>query len=314
MRAAKKLLKLFDRQILAKNLRELYFQARNHYWLLLQPEMPDPVFILGCSRAGTTVTFETMRASPHFRSFPYEIPQFWHSLRAPRDHGWDADIATAEDASEAHRRKAFAYFYAHLGQGRVLDKTCINILRLPYLYALFPQARFIYIQRDGRDNISSLMDGWKQQAHFALERLIGKLPAKVEIEGGRFKDWCFFLPPGWRAYNRASLEEVCAYQWMTANRMALDAKQLIPEQQWIQLRYEDIFCRPVEMFQAAFERLGLPFDEPLRARCASLSERPTSIVNGPPKQQKWRSQNRQAIENVLATISPMLIELGYDPD
>jgi hypothetical protein len=309
-----KLRKLFDRHILAKNLRELYFESRRRYWTVFQPEMPDPVFIIGCSRAGTTVTFETIRSSPYFRSFPYEIPQFWYRLRAPQDNAWESDVATAQHASEEHRRRALAYFYSRLGRGRVLDKTCINILRLDYLYALFPKAHFIYIQRDGRDNISSLIDGWKQHGHFALARLIGQLPARVEIDQGRFDDWCFFLPPGWREYSRASLEEVCAHQWITANRMALDAKQRIPEGQWIQLRYEDIFSRPVEMFQTVFERLGLPFDEPLRARCASLSKRPTSLVKGLPEQQKWRKHNRQAIETVLKKIRPMLIELGYGVD
>lgn len=314
MSIATKLLKVFDPEIVAKNLKELRYRTLARYWLLARPEMPDPVFILGCSRAGTTVTFQTIRQTPHLLSFPYEIPQFWHSLWGPRNNNFESDAAGAEQALPSHRNRAFAHFYARLGKGRVLDKTCINILRIPYLYKLFPRAHFIYIHRDGRDNISSLMEGWRQRGRFDLKQYIGELPTAVEINDGEFNDWCFFLPPEWRAYNRDSLEDVCAYQWITANTLALEASQFIPEQQWIALRYEDIFERPVEMFRTVFERLDIPFTDKLRAHCTSLDEKPTSLVKGPPQKQKWHSQNPQAIEKILPKIRPLMIDLGYDPD
>ena len=134
----------------------------------------------------------------------------------------------------------------------------------------------------------------------------------MAIHGGEFTDWAFFLAPGWQAYNRASLEEVCAFQWVSANRLALDAKGLIPPEQWIHLRYEDLFERPVEMFRDAFDRLGVPFTDELRARCEHL--RPTSIVKGKPHPQKWRQHNPQAIERILPVIAPLMREMGYDAD
>jgi len=92
----------------------------------------------------------------------------------------------------------------------------------------------------------------------------------------------------------------------------LEAKRSIPPEQWIHLRYEDIFERPVEMFQVAFERLGVPFGEEMRTRCANL--RPTSIVKGTPKKQKWKEYNPDAIQRILPLIRPLMLELGYDPD
>jgi hypothetical protein len=198
--------------------------------------------------------------------------------------------------------------------GQVLDKTCINVMRVPYLFKLFPQARFIYIHRDGRDNVSSMMDGWRHDGHFGLSKFLGPFPCEVRIDNGEFRDWSFFLPPGWREYNHARLEEVCAFQWLAANRMALDASRRVPPRQWIQLRYEDVFDRPVEMFREVFERLDLPFDEAVRNRCAKLNELPTSIVKGAPGKQKWKQSNPQAIERILPTIRPMMDELGYGPD
>lgn len=304
--------KLRDPEIRAKNLSEFKYRLRGLYYELFHPPMPDPVFVVGCSRSGTTVTYETIAASPQLLKFGYEVPQLWNGLTGPHNNGWHSEAAYAENARPEHRETAFRYFFQRLGQGRVLDKTCINVMRLPYLYKLFPQATFVYIQRDGRDNVSSMMNGWRHDGHFRLSQFLGPFPEPVAINNGEFTEWSFFLPPGWREYNRASLEEVCAYQWITANRMALDAKRTIPAEQWIHLRYEDIFERPVEMFREVFERISVPFTTELKSLCKSLNRRPTSIVKGMPKKQKWREQNPEAILRIMNRINPMLLDLGYD--
>ncbi len=307
--------KLLDPEIRAKNIQALKWALRGRWYDLTRPEMPDPVFVVGCSRSGTTVTYETLALAPQFLKFGWEIPQFWNSLYGPLNNGWHSEAAGAEHARPEHRHAAFRFFYARLGAGWVLDKTCINVMRIPYLHALFPQAKFVYIQRDGRDNVSSMMDGWRMgrvDGRFDLTQFFGPFPEDVAINGGEFREWCFFLPPGWRDYNHASLEEVCAFQWISANRLALEAKKRIPPEQWIHLRYEDVFDRPVEMFREAYARLGVPFTAEIEAHCRDL--RPTSVVKGTPKKQKWRESNPEAIERILPMIAPMQRELGYDAD
>ena len=312
MPSLRNLHKLLDPEIRAKNLRAMRFAVRGLYWDLVRSQAKDPVFIVGCSRSGTTVTYETIAMSPQLLSFGHEIPEFWDSLWGPRHNGWESEAAGAENARPEHRDAARRYFFQRLGPGRVLDKTCINAMRVPYLHRLFPQARFVYIHRDGRDNVSSLMDGWLHNGHFGLGKLLGPLPCAVNIDGGAFKEWSFFLPPGWRDYNAAPLEEVCAHQWLMANRLALDALRQIPAEQWIRLRYEDIFERPVEMFREVFDRLELPFDEAIRHRCETLDVRPTSIVKGAPKKEKWKERHAAKIERILPRIRPLMVELGYD--
>ena len=314
MPSLRNLHKLLDPEIRAKNLRAMELALRGRYWDLARSRAADPVFVVGCSRSGTTVTYETIAMSPRLLSFGHEIPEFWDSLWGPHHNGWESEAAGAEHALPAHRDAAQRYFFQRLGLGRVLDKTCINVMRVPYLHALFPNARFVYIHRDGRDNVSSLMDGWLHDGHFALGKLLGPFPCPVAIDGGAFHEWSFFLPPGWRDYNDAPLEEVCALQWLTANRFALDASRQIPPEQWIRLRYEDIFDRPLAMFREVFERLELPFDDAIERRCATLDTRPTSIVKGAPKKEKWKTQHAAKIERILPRIRPMMVELGYDID
>lgn len=312
MPSLRNLHKLFDPDIRAKNLRALRYRAREQYWNLVRPEAPDPIFVVGCSRSGTTVTYETLATAPGLLAFGFEIPQFWDTLWGPRTNDWESEAASAEHGTPAHGDAARRHFYARLGLGQVLEKTCINVMRVPYLLRLFPKARFVYIHRDGRDNISSMIDGWRHDGHFGLTKFLGPFPCEVRINDGEFCDWSFFLPPGWRDYNHARLEDVCAFQWTMANRMALDAGRSVPAEQWIRLRYEDIFDRPVEMFRDVFARLGLPFDEAMRDRCMKLAHTPTSIVKGKPAKQKWKQSNPEAIERVLPTIRPLMDELGYD--
>jgi hypothetical protein len=306
---------MLDPEIRAKNLRQLSYELRGLWWDVTHPAMPDPVFVVGCSRSGTTITYETLAAAPQFLTFGWEIPQFWNDLHGPLNNDWHSEAAGAEHARPGHRDAAFRFFYQRLDKGWVLDKTCINVMRIPYLLELFPEAKFVFIQRDGRDNISSMMDGWRigrTDGRFELSQFFGPFPDPVAINGGEFTEWAFFLAPGWQQYNQASLEEVCAFQWISANRLALAAKKNVPSKQWIHMKYEDIFKRPVEMFSDAFERLGIPFTAELRERCANLQ--PTSVVKGQPKRQKWREHNPEAIERILPMIRPMMVEMGYYPD
>ncbi len=185
----------------------------------------------------------------------------------------------------------------------------------PISTALFPNAQFVYIHRDGRDNISSLMDGWLHDGHFALGKLLGPSPCAVNIDGGAFHEWSFFLPPGWRDYNDAPLEEVCALQWLTANRLALDASATdSPGRNGSGCATRTSSIARMEMFRDVFARLDLPFDDAIKRRCATLDAQPTSIVKGAPKKQKWKAQHAAKIERILPRIRPMMVELGYDVD
>lgn len=303
--------KLTSADYLQKNLTALKQELKGQWWNMTQPATRDPIFIIGCSRSGTTVTFETLGQSSEVVSLGYETPQLWHQLFGPAHNQWHSEAANADDAQPAHRDAYFKHYYQRLGKGLILDKTCINVLRVEYLYRLFPNAKFVFIYRNGRDNISSLMDGWRNNNHFGLTQFLGDSPEPVQIEDGEFQQWHFFLPPQWRNYNQASLAEVCAFQWQEANRLALKAKQVIPPQQWIEFRYEDFIAEPEATMAQVCQQLGLPFETNIKQHCAHLATRPTSLVSGQPEPDKWKKRNYEAILSIEASISPLMQRLGY---
>ena len=115
------------------------------------------------------------------------------------------------------------FFFRKLGSGRFIEKTCINGFKVPLLNALWPHACFVYLHRDGRDNVNSLIEGWRHHDEFALY----ELPVVHGIEGIPERTWCFFLQPGWREVLGRPLEEVCAHQWVAINEAILAASSLV---------------------------------------------------------------------------------------
>ena len=63
MPSLRNLHKLLDPEIRAKNLRAMGLALRGRYWDLARSRAADPVFVVGCSRSGTTVTYETIAMS-----------------------------------------------------------------------------------------------------------------------------------------------------------------------------------------------------------------------------------------------------------
>ena len=62
MPSLRNLHKLADPEIRAKNVLALKYALRGLYWDTARPKVADPIFVVGCSRSGTTVTYETIAA------------------------------------------------------------------------------------------------------------------------------------------------------------------------------------------------------------------------------------------------------------
>lgn len=273
------------------------------------PRLSRPVFVVGCSRAGTTLVYKTFSQSEELGSLNRETHAFWDSLHPVDGRGWNTHALGAVDASEADRLEANRFFYIGTGRTTIVDKNNQNGLCIPYLLALYPDARFVFVKRAAGDNIHSLIEGWKRPAEYATWS--DHLPEKVSIDGGTFQRWCFFLADGWRDYLNAPIEEVCAFQYRAMNEAILDAKALVPPGQWAELRYEDLLQDHVAGFRRAFLALGLGFSRNLEAHCADVLNRPYNAFSEI-KLDKWRGKgNCDRIERILPSLADLNQRLGY---
>jgi Sulfotransferase family len=118
----------------------------------------------------------------------------------------------------------------------LLLKSPSNAYRLDFLRALFPNAEItvLHLIRDPVASVTGLMSGWLHHGFFKHRMPAGTLG----IERYTRPDqpwtgawWKFDLPPGWRQYVRRPLEEVCGFQWTSANEHIL---------RWVERNRSDI--------------------------------------------------------------------------
>jgi hypothetical protein len=277
-----------------------------------------PVIILAAPRSGSTLLFETLAESPDAWTIGGESHQIIESVPAlsPNsgavlDNRLIAEHATAEIVALLRRR--FTRFlrdrdgrdYArHRAPQpvRFLEKTPKNALRLPFLDAVFPDARYIFLFRDVRANLSSMIEAWRS----------GRWVTYPRLPGWQGPPWSLLLPPGWSALNGQSIERICAFQWASANRTLLSDLQRLPRERWTTVSYEDLTDDPA----AAVERLcaftGFAIDDRMRQRLGNplpLSR----LTQTRPDPDKWR-RNEREIANVLDSLEDVETELemlGY---
>lgn len=279
------------------------------WWDMSRPQVRKPVFIIGCSRAGTTMVYRTYSEAEELGSLYRETHDFWAALHPLAERNWETHALKVTDASQRDRDIVSRYFYEHTGSCRFVDKNNQNGLSVPYLYTLFPDAHFVYVKRSPGDNINSLIEGWKKPEVFATWST--DLPETVVIDRGRYTRWCFFLADGWREYLYSPIEEVCAFQYRAMNTAILEARKIVPDSQWTEICYEDLLQDPVEGFRQTFDSTGLTFTKKLKEHCFKVLSNPYNAFSEI-RLNKWLDgRNCERIEHVLPSVSAVAQRMGY---
>ncbi|NEZ04108.1 sulfotransferase [Wenzhouxiangella sp. XN201] len=128
-----------------------------------------PIFITGTGRSGTTV-LGLVLAMHHSVGFLNEPKAIWASLLSDEDlvGSYHTDIARYRfDSSDADElilgrvHRLYGWYSALSFSSRIVEKYPEMIFRVPFLKALFPDARFIFISRRADDTLSSI-DQWSR--------------------------------------------------------------------------------------------------------------------------------------------------------
>ena len=185
---------------------------------------------------------------------------------------------------------------------RLLEKTPENCLRLPFLQALFPDARVLFLTRDGRANVHSLLEGWRHPVLFPGYRT----PVPVTSPGQTRGRWAFTLIPGWRDLVDRPLVEICARQWAACNAAVLDYAATPGALPVLPVRHEDLVAAPDATLAAIARFLDLrPADIPAHGR--GLPE--VNVVSALGAE-KWRAE-AAALATVAPILAPIMARLGY---
>ena len=193
-----------------------------------------PLIVVSPPRAGSSLLFETLALSPGLFSIGGESHGVFEAIPSlqPANRGWASNELGAADATPQVKARLYDDFFAQLRdangdappQGatglRFLEKTPKNALRIEFLDALFPDARYVYLARNPRDQISSMIDAWRS----------GRFVTYRNLPDWTGKPWSLVLVPGWRDFIDKTVQEVAAHQWqVTTNRILDDLERLAPE-------------------------------------------------------------------------------------
>jgi hypothetical protein len=172
---------------------------------------------------------------------------------------------------------------------RWLEKTPKNALRIPFLERLYPDALFVFLWRDPRENVSSIMEAWRS----------GHWVTYPQLEGWD-GSWSMLLPPDWPRLRGRPLEEIAAFQWQRANEIVLEDLLARPRERWTVVDYADLLRDPAAAVRRICDFAGLEFDAALEARTAGAlpASRHTLTTPDPGK---WR-RNEAEVLRVLPAL------------
>jgi hypothetical protein len=269
-----------------------------------------PVFIIGAPRSGTSMLFSILRRSRDLTSWlTGESHEVWERDFHPALTGWKSNALQADEPNvAAAQRIKRSFFLAAGSRKRFIDKTPRNALRVGFIDALFPDAQVVFLTRDGRENVNSLINAWRTERYrtYALER-------PHSIPGVDPSWWKFTLYGGWELDTSGPLEVVCAKQWAQSYDHALASLQDIDSSRWLKVAYEDIVDDPVSAGRDITSFLGLEFEDAVRSRAEFSRTNPRNTVTLP-ERGKWRRENPGEVRAILPLIESTMKALGYDID
>ena len=258
-----------------------------------------PIFIVSTPRSGSTLLFETLAKAPGLYSPGGESHGLIEGLPAlsVQAHDWESNRLIAADATPEAVEQLAETFYRSLrdreakppkGAVRMLEKTPKNALRVPFFDSAWPDSRFVFLYRDPRQTIASMIEAW----------MSGRFRTYPGLPGWTGRPWSLLLVPGWRSLVGKPLQEVVAHQWKATMERLIEDLGRLPRDRVRVVHYSSVVDSPGATIDALARSLDLEWDQQLGDQLP-LSR--TTVSR--PSPDKWRQ-----IEPVIDSIWPVIAD------
>lgn len=235
-------------------------------------KVKKPIYILGTGRSGTTI-LGVLLSMHRDVGFLNEPKAMWHTIhpyedvngsygRGEASYRLGVQDATPEVCQTAH--KLFGGYLLSTLSSRVADKYPELIFRVPFVRAIFPDARFIFLVRNGWETCASI-DSWSKR--------------HGETSGGETHDWWGVNQRKWHLmldqlvapdlYFANALEairgfdrhlDMAATEWVVTMREGLRVRREYGAAVHL-LKYEDLVNTPDATLGKLLDFCELPEDE-----------------------------------------------------
>ncbi len=284
-------------------------------------ELHTPIFLLGNVRSGTTMVQDLFALHPDVTSW-FEPRTVWMYADPGRNH----DRFDAQDARPRvikYIRKRFLKHQQANGGLIVMEKTPSNLMRAPYMHAIFPESKFVYVVRHPFSYLSSAEFRWRQAVHLrrVIERFLEAPKTQLHHYAGRlFLDhfrkkvlkrqhvsvWGVRYPGVMDDLKVLSTEQVIAKQWASCSEQMESDMDMIGREKFYCLRYEDLVSEPESNFSNVLAHFGMDMTEEIRT---ALNEQVDSS-----RSTKWQRLDPSVIESCLPYLQAEMDRHGYTCD
>jgi len=215
----------------------------------------SPVFIIGCGRSGTTILGNTLSRHPKIK-YLNERRDLWHKAY-PEFDIWNKDTQDPKlyvDEKDVILKKNNLLHHLFfrkqvLGNAKILlEKLPINNFRLKFLKESFPNAKYIYLTRNGLE-VSKSIGGLIQKQNWFTGDKYELLKKYISDNRIIFRtDINSNLGKGMWEWKLSIDESDCFFKKENKDN-------------FIHLSYQDLINNPLQVISDIFDFLGLDYTE-----------------------------------------------------
>lgn len=243
-----------------------------------------------------------------YRSEPWRIAYYDGQTRDCGTHCFDEEMKIEEPPFVMPRVYRRPFFKEDAADKVLLFKTPPDAYRIGMYEKLFPNAqiKYLYLTRGYAQTVNGLMDGWLSPVGF-FSHDVGKIGIPLSIKG--YSDcvaygkqwWKFDMPPNWKEFTNANLEEVCLNQWLSTHR-SIRASRVST----LRIRFETFVQDPTAVIDQVMASFGMR----TMKMPASL---PVTMATDTPKSRRWeKRKDRLLALGKRAEVREMMDALDYE--
>jgi len=219
------------------------------------------IIIIGAPRTGTNMLRDILTSFDGVGTWPCdEINYIWRhgNVRHPSD---EIPVLNATPSVKRYIRSQFDTIVKAHNLDVVVEKTCANSLRVPFVDQVFPEAKYVFICRDGIDATGSAKLRWTAELDIPyLLKKVSYVPMmdlpyysvryfwarfyRLISHDKRLAFWGPALDNIQDILQQHTLNEVCALQWQRCVDNAEKAFSSMSDDKVIRVCYEDFVRHP----------------------------------------------------------------------
>ena len=204
----------------------------------------SPVFIIGCGRSGTTILGNILSCHPKIK-YLNERRDIWHKSY-PEFNIWSQGVQNSKlyvDENDIvvknHNLLQYLFFREQvLANAQILlEKLPINSFRLRFLQKSFPNAKYIYLTRNGLEVSNSIEKEIQKGSWLRAHDLLKNFDIKNNDQNKGILEWKLSISHSHHFFSRLS------------------------NNYFFHLSYHDFVNSPEKMIRAMFDFLNLDYTE-----------------------------------------------------